>query len=106
MGIEKSNKLKLLVKTTIFIILVCIVAYSVFPSQLTEKEWILYGKSYGVTLGLTLGGGIIGITLGVLLAYLRFQKVTFAQWTALVQTPPFRAIKLTLSLVYLTSVRM
>ena len=75
MGIEKSNKLKLLVKTTIFIILVCIVAYSVFPSQLTEKEWILYGKSYGVTLGLTLGGGIIGITLGVLLAYLRFQKV-------------------------------
>ena len=37
---------------------------------------------------------------------LRFQKITLAQWTALVQTPPFRAIKLTLSLVYLTSVRM
>ena len=77
---KKSSKIKIISKVLMFILFVGIVTYSVFPSEMTKREWEFYSRSYGVTLGLTLGGGLIGITLGTFLAYLRFQKVRVVEF--------------------------
>lgn len=76
---KKAKKSEYVIRGSIFLIFVSIVAILAYPREISRVELMLYLRSYGVTIGLTFFSSIIGITLGILLAYLRIREVKIVE---------------------------
>lgn len=76
---KKARKGENVIRAIIFIAVIIVVALLAYPREISNREWILYLKSYRTTLGLTFFSATIGISLGIFLAYLRFKEVKIVE---------------------------